>query len=50
MNTFGKNVRVTIFGESHGAAIGCTLEGLPAGFKLDMEALNAFLARRTPGG
>ena len=50
MNTFGKNVRVTIFGESHGAAIGCTLEGLPAGFKLDMEALNAFLARRAPGG
>ena len=49
MNTLGKNICVTIFGESHGPAIGCTIEGLPAGFKVDQEALSAFLARRAPG-
>ncbi|MGN0867035.1 MAG: chorismate synthase [Oligosphaeraceae bacterium] len=49
MNTLGRNIRVTIFGESHGPAIGCAIQGLPAGFKVDQDALEAFLARRAPG-
>ena len=37
MNTFGSIFRVEIFGESHGPALGCTLDGLPAGFQPDLE-------------
>jgi chorismate synthase len=48
-NTVGSRYRFTIFGQSHAPAIGVTIEGLPAGFKPDMEALSAFLARRAPG-
>ena len=36
-NNFGTNISWTLFGESHGPAIGITLDGLPAGFKVDME-------------
>ena len=42
-STYGENLRLTIFGQSHSAAIGVTVEGLPAGFPIDMEALQAFL-------
>lgn len=49
-NSFGKLFRFTIFGQSHAPAIGVTVEGLPSGFKIDMEKLGAFLARRAPGG
>ena len=42
----GRMLSVEIFGESHGAAVGVTLDGLPAGLKLDMEKLNAFIQRR----
>ncbi len=45
----GKNLRVTIFGQSHSAAIGVTIDGLPAGKKINMDQLNAFLQRRAPG-
>ena len=48
-SSVGENLRVTIFGQSHSAAIGMTMEGLPAGFPVDMEKLNRFLARRAPG-
>ena len=48
-NSFEGNLRFTIFGESHGSAIGVTIEGLPVGFAPDMEALRAFLSRRSPG-
>ncbi|MBP5300994.1 MAG: chorismate synthase [Victivallales bacterium] len=48
-NSFGKNLRVQIFGESHGTAIGCTIDGLPPGFRVDHEALQRFLDRRAPG-
>ena len=40
----------TIFGESHGAALGATLDGLPAGLALDIPALEAFLQRRAAKG
>ena len=48
-STYGENLRVTIFGQSHSAAIGVTIEGLPAGERLDFDALLHFLERRAPG-
>ena len=48
-SSIGENLRLTIFGESHGPAIGMTLEGIPAGLKLDMAQLQRFLDRRAPG-
>ena len=48
-SSYGKNLIVTIFGESHGAGIGCVLDGFPAGFRPDFDALAAFMARRAPG-
>ena len=46
---YGENLKLTIFGQSHGAAIGMTLDGIPAGLPVDMDALQAFLSRRAPG-
>ena len=48
-STYGENLRLTIFGQSHSPAIGVTVEGLPAGFPIDMAALQSFLDRRAPG-
>jgi chorismate synthase len=48
-NTYGKNVKITIFGQSHSPAIGVTVDGLPAGFAVDFDELNAFMRRRAPG-
>ncbi len=48
-STYGENLKMTIFGQSHGAAIGMTLDGIPAGLHVDEEKLLAFLARRAPG-
>ena len=48
-SSFGTALRVTIFGQSHSEAIGCVVEGLPAGFPIDMDALRAFMSRRAPG-
>ncbi len=48
-NTYGENLKLTIFGTSHGPSIGMTLEGIPAGLPVDMDKLQAFLNRRTPG-
>lgn len=45
----GKRVKLSIFGESHGEMIGCTLHDLPAGEVIDMEAVYAQMARRAPG-
>ena len=45
----GDNIRLTVFGQSHSPAVGVTIEGLPAGEKLDLDALRRFLARRAPG-
>jgi chorismate synthase len=46
---FGTILRVNVFGESHGRAIGVTMQGLPAGESVDQAALEAFLQRRRPG-
>ncbi|MFN7143418.1 MAG: chorismate synthase, partial [Myxococcota bacterium] len=48
-NSFGASFRVTTFGESHGAALGVVLDGVPAGLSLDMDAVARDLARRRPG-
>ncbi len=48
-STFGTALRVTVFGQSHSEAIGCVIEGLPSGVRIDPEALAAFMARRAPG-
>ena len=50
MNTFGTLFRLTDFGESHGAAIGGVVDGMPSGVEVDFEAIDAFLTRRRPGG
>lgn len=50
MSSFWKsNLSLSVFGQSHGAAIGVTLDGIPAGENIDLAALNAFLSRRAPG-
>ncbi len=46
----GKNIKISIFGQSHAPGIGVVIDGLPAGRRLDLTALGAFLARRAPGG
>lgn len=48
-STYGNNLKIAIFGQSHADAIGVTIDGLPAGFTVDMEQLQAFLDRRAPG-
>ena len=49
-NTFGTEFSITTFGESHGAAIGVVIDGVEAGFPIDLEALQADMDRRRPGG
>ena len=46
---FGNALKLSLFGESHGTAVGAVLDGLPAGEFIDMETLAAFLARRSGG-
>lgn len=46
----GRAFSIQLFGESHGPCVGVTLDGLPPGFALDMEVLNAFLQRRAAKG
>ena len=46
---FGKNIRVTLFGESHSAAMGAVIDGFPAGITIDTERIIKFMARRAPG-
>jgi len=49
-SSFCGNIKISIFGQSHSGGIGVVIDGLPAGEKIDMDALNAFLKRRAPGG
>ena len=48
-STYGTMLKLSIFGQSHGAGIGMTLDGIPAGLPVDLEALQTFLNRRAPG-
>lgn len=48
-NTFGKQFTLTTFGESHGAAIGGVLDGVPPGIVLDIDRIQAMMDRRRPG-
>ncbi len=48
-NTFGHLFRVTTWGESHGPAIGCVVDGCPPGLPLQAEDIQAFLDKRRPG-
>ena len=48
-NTFGKSFCVTTFGESHGSALGCVIDGCPAGIELTKEMIQKALNRRRPG-
>ena len=49
MNSFGKNFRVTLFGESHGAALGVVLDGVPAGIPLSADDFTKDILRRKSG-
>ena len=46
---WGNNIRISIFGESHGNAIGINIDGLPSGFHIDMDKVMVEMARRAPG-
>lgn len=48
-STYGENLKLTIFGQSHGPAIGMTLDGIPAGLPVNFDELQVFLNRRAPG-
>lgn len=49
MNSYGFNIKLNIYGGSHDERIGMTLDGIPAGERIDPDALRAFMARRAPG-
>ncbi|MBR5154962.1 MAG: chorismate synthase [Clostridia bacterium] len=49
MNTWGNKIKVTIFGESHGAGIGVVLDGIPAGLAFDTDFIKNEMNRRAPG-
>lgn len=48
-STYGRSLKLSIFGQSHGPAIGMTLDGIPAGLPVDLDRLQKFLDRRAPG-
>jgi len=49
LNTLGKNIRLTSYGESHGEVVGAILDGFPAGYELDVAFIQKQLSRRRPG-
>ncbi len=48
-NSYGLNLKLKIYGGSHDKKIGMTLSGIPCGYEIDMERLQAFMSRRAPG-
>lgn len=46
----GSKLKISVFGESHGEAIGVVVDGLPAGVSIDFDELDSFMKRRAPGG
>lgn len=49
-NTFGNNIQITLFGESHGSSIGVVLDGLPSGLTVSEDSIRQALLRRRPAG
>ena len=49
-NTFGSNIQYTLFGESHGEAIGIVIDGLPAGIALDLDLMERQMEKRKAKG
>ncbi len=49
-STFGQNLIISLFGESHGNAVGCVLDGFPSGLKIDFDFLNAQMDKRRAQG
>ena len=49
MSTWGKNLKISIFGESHGPAIGVVIDNLPHGYKIDINEVVLQMGRRAPG-
>lgn len=49
-NTFGNNIAVTLFGESHGEAIGCVLDGIAPGIRIDYELIERSMNQRRAVG
>jgi chorismate synthase len=48
-STYGGKIKISVFGESHGGGIGVVIDGLPAGEKIDMDAVLLQMSRRAPG-
>ncbi|MDE5618162.1 MAG: chorismate synthase, partial [Clostridia bacterium] len=48
--TFGNKFRLTVFGESHGAAIGVVIDGVPSGISIDMSKIDVDMRRRSAKG
>ena len=48
-STWGKNIRISLFGESHGECIGIVVDGVKSGIKLDNEYITKMMQRRAPG-
>jgi len=48
-STWGKNIKLSLFGESHGVGIGITIDGLPSGIELDLDAIRIEMKRRATG-
>lgn len=49
-STTGNKLKISVFGESHGEAVGVVIDGLPSGIKIDFSELERFMKRRAPGG
>ena len=49
MNSFGRKLKLTIFGESHGSSIGAVIDGLPSGVELNLDFIKREMSRRAPG-
>ena len=49
-NTFGQSIALTIFGESHGEAIGAVIDGLCPGIEVNLDFISAQLSKRRPSG
>jgi len=50
MNTFGLALRVSTFGESHGVGVGCVIDGIPAGLRINLDFITKEMRRRKGGG